>query len=143
MGHENPRQDALSRAPANSLLTDREGLPDWWVRLGVGLGNHADALDHAVLVHLTWSAILGSPVLSHRPATDALFVWRRHLIVLALEPHGLLGPGHLHDLEDFFEYGAVVGIDFGPVHRCAGHVVVLAQDVSPAVLVTPRKAGNE
>src|SRR5262245_52182341 len=143
MGHQNPGQNVFRGTPANRLLTDGKGLPDRRMRLGVGFGNDTDALDITVLVYFSSRAVFSRPVLGHRPAADTFIIGSRHLIIFTLESHGVLGPGHFHDLEDLLEHRPVVSIHFGPVHRCASYVVMLPEDIGPAVLVAAGKAGDE
>src|SRR5258705_4947766 len=141
MRYENPGKNALRGAPADSLFADRERLPDRRMRLSVRLGDNADALDSALCIHLAWGAIFRRPILRHWPPTNTHIIRSRRFVVFALETDGLLGPRHLHDLKNFLEHCAVVRVDFGAIHRCASHVIMLAEHIRPAILVAASESG--
>ena len=81
--------------------------------------------------------------MANRPALNAVFIGGRDFVVLGLEPNGLLGPGGLHNFEDFFKDRPVMRIHFRAIHGCASHMVVLAKHIGPPVLISSGKAGNK
>jgi hypothetical protein len=106
----------------------------------IRLRHDADLADDALVVDLAGGAVGAGPF-GDRPAPNALLVRERDLVVLAVVFPGLLGPGLLDDFEGLLVDPAVVVVDRRAVHRRAGDVVLLAEHVDPAVLITAGKAG--
>ena len=127
------------RGVPDGRLAHGERLEHGRVGLLVGPGHDADLADHARIVDLARRPVLAGPV-GHRPAPDALLVREGDLVVLAVVLEGLLGPGFLDDLDRFLVDLAVVVVDGGPVHGRPRHVILLAQDIDPAVLVAAGEA---
>ena len=139
VSHEDPGNDARLRGVADRRLAHREGLEQRRMRILVGLRHDADLADDALVVDLTGRPVLAGPV-GDRPPPDALLVREGHLVVLAVVVPGFLGPRLLDDLERFLVDVAVVIVDGGAVHGRARHVILLAEDVDPSVLVAAREA---
>src|SRR5438309_11956433 len=106
----------------------------------IRLRHDADLADDALVVDLAGGAVGAGPF-GDRPAPDALLIRKRDLVVLAVVFPGLLGPGLLDDFEGLLVDPAVVVVDSRAVHWGAGDVVLLAEHVDPAVLVTAGEAG--
>src|SRR5438128_1251313 len=106
----------------------------------VGLWHDADLADDALFVDLPGSAVGAGPF-GDRPAPDALLVGVWDLVVFAVVVPGLLGPCLLYDFEGLLVDPAVVVVDRRAVHRRAGRVVLLAEHIDPAILITAGKAG--
>jgi hypothetical protein len=106
----------------------------------IGLRHDADLANHPLLVDLAGGAI-GARPFGHWPAPNALLIGERHLVIFAVVLPGLLGPGLLDDLEGLLVDTAVVIVDRRAVHWRTGDMVLLAEHVHPAVLITPSKPG--
>jgi hypothetical protein len=110
------------------------------VWLLVRLWNHADAPDHPFVIDLTRRAVLPRPV-SDRPSRDAFIVGVRDLVVLAVILEGFLGPRLLDYLQRLLVDTSIVVVDRGTIHRRTGNMILLPEDVDPAVLVAAGEPG--
>ena len=97
----------------------------------------------AIFIHFAGRAVFGGQRLAYRPALDAGLIGRRDFIVFSLEPYGFLGPRHFDDLEQLLVDITIVQIGFRAIHRRAGDVIMLAENIRPAVLITACKPGDE
>src|SRR4029077_19033455 len=110
------------------------------MRILVRLGHDADPATDTLIVDLAGRAVGAGPV-GDWPALNALLIGERHLVIFAVVLPGLLGPGLLDDLEGLLVDAAVMIVDRRAVHWRAGDMVLLAEHIHPAVLVTPSKPG--
>ena len=95
------------------------------VRVLIGLRDHADLADDALLVDLARRAVFARPLV-HGPALDTFLVRIRHLVVLAVMLDCLLRPRLFDNRDDFLIDPAVMVVDRGAVHRRAGDLILLA-----------------
>src|SRR6516165_8207198 len=138
--NKDPRDDAGSRRVTDGVLADRKRLEQRRMRILVRLRHDADLAHDTLFVDFAGGAISAGPV-SDRPASDTLIVGKRHLVVFAIVFPDILGPGLLDDLERLLVDSAVMVVDRRPIHRRAGDVVLLAEDIDPTVLVAARETG--
>src|SRR5215472_5525941 len=108
------------------------------MRLLIGLGHNADLADDAVGVDFAGRAVGPGPLMDW-PARDALLVGIGYFIVLAVIVPSILGPRLLDNLERLLVDLAIVVVDRGAIHRRSGDVVLLAQHIDPAILISPRE----
>src|SRR5437016_927871 len=134
VGDENPGHNAGTSRVANRILTHRKWLEERRMRLLIGLGNDANPAYHPLLVDLAWRPVLAGPF-GHWPALNALLVGIRNLVILAIVGDRVLGPGFADDVQHFFVDVAVVLVNRRAIHGCPGGMILLPQDVHPAVLI--------
>src|SRR5262245_37066065 len=106
----------------------------------VGFWHDRDLADDPFVVDLPGSSIGAGPF-RDRPAANTFLIRKRNLVVLTVIFPGLLDPGLLYDVQGFLVDPTVMIVDRRAVHWCAGGVVLLAEHIHPAVLVTASKAG--
>ena len=105
----------------------------------VGLGHDIDFLNPAKLIDLARKAVLTRP-LRRRPWRPLLRI--RVLVILPLEPEGLVTPGQLEKAEDLFESLAIDTVGFAPVTGGGADVNFLRHLIEPPRLVSARKANE-